>query len=696
MNKFFILGAFLPLSLLGERLETVIVEAYESDVDNYKEAKFFSTYSKDIITKYELDEEGVSNIKDALKNVSNVNVKNLGTFTKTLSIRGFSGGRVSSVVDGVKLSNHGITMGGTGEIGLVDSSSVEKIEVIKGSPSVIHDPGAIGGMVKIKTIGKMKGKKNKVKLKYNFLKDEAYKLDKHSSLVETKYQNLYFKVYASKSNSKNLNVKNKRKLQDIIDDTNYKDERVGTSFELHDLGYESDSYGGNFNYQINPNTSIFFKTSDYKGKDITSAYGNSEFSRVFRYDKYNREDWSIGINTDDYLGSDHINIFYNEQEVFRMTKNNIFSTNKVKLNSKTIKLDTEYTLGKILLNSGIEFIRDNAKTATYSKQDYTALFLSGDYVLNNWTFSAGLRYNNYKVTQNLLPGRNIDVAYDLVGVSGLLKEPLKDDSFNYSTGILYSFNEANNVAFNYSKSYRYPSLYERFAFSPFIGGGKDMKPEEANNFELSYKYLEKDLDFNIALFYSDFSTYNSIYERRNLKNQAFFESCRDDPNCDPYDDKNEGKIFDIYSIFGSFDDVNSYGFEFDINKRIPDYNTELNFSVGMTKISDAKKKFGNEVLNKKFNQEPLEFNFSATKKFDYYLKPKLKLKVRHVTNSSNVDDFKAFTTSDLYFSGRYKYVSINMGIKNITDEVYHEPYMLLDGTKRSFFINFGINFETLF
>ncbi len=627
MNKLFILGAFLPLYLLGEKLAPVTIKAYEFDVERYKEEKFFSTYSKDFILKEDIKEEGISNIKDALKNISNVNVKNLGTFTKTVSIRGFSGGRVSSVVDGVKLSNHGITMGGGGELGLVDSSSIEKVEVIKGSPSVVYDPGAIGGVVKVKTLGNIDGKKDKLNFKYNFLKDEAYKLNKHSGSIEAKYKKLYLKLYGSKSDSENLNVKNKNKLQDIIDDTNYEEERVGTAFELHDLGYQSDSYGANIAYKINPNINIFLKKSDYEGGNITSAYGTADFSRVFHYDEYNREDWSIGLQTNEYLNSNYINIFYNEQNIFRMTRNNKFNANEVELKSKTTKIESEYTLGDTLVNFGTQLVKDDAKTATYSEQKYIALFLSGEYIVKNWNFTTGLRYNHYKVTQNLFPGQNKDTAYDLVGVSGVLKEPLEDDSLNYSAGILYSFNEANNMAFNYSKSYRYPSLYERFAFSPFIGGGEDMKAEEANNFELSYKYLEKDLNFNITLFYSDFSTYNSTYQRRNLKNKAYFETCRDDSDCDPYDVENEDKIFDIYTIFGSFDDVNSYGFEFDIGKKIPEYNTEFNFSVGMTKVSDAKKKFGDTVLTKEFNQEPLEFNFSAMKKFDYYLKPKLKLKI---------------------------------------------------------------------
>lgn len=696
--KFLLLGAFLPLVVCAnEELDTIYIEDNASKQETYKQSQFFSTYSKDIITKDNILESGISNTKDALKDISNVKVKNLGTFSKTLSIRGFSGERVVSVVDGVKISNHGITMAGGGELGLIDTSSIEKIEVIKGSPSVIYDPGAIGGVVRVSTIKDISKLKDRVGVKYNYLNDTAYRLDKHSSAIEAKYKSLYFNIFGSKSDSKNLNVKDKEKLQDIIEDTNIKDERTGTEFELHDLGYQSKGYGGMLGYEINPCINIFIKGANYEADDITSAYGSVDFARVFHYDKYSKKDWSIGINTKEYLKSNYINAFYAKQNIYRMAKSNSLSALEVELDSQTAKLQSQYDLGKLFLTSGGQFTKDDAKTATYSHQDYIALFLSGEYILSDkWTFSSGIRYNHHKVTQDLFPGQNRDTAYDLVGVSGVIDKPLKDDAFNYSAGIIYSINSYNNIAFNYSKSYRYPSLYERFAFGAFIGGGEEMKPEEANNFEISYKHLEEDFDYNLALFYSDFSTYNGVYEKKKLKNKTALEICNQDPKCNPYDGaENEDRIFETYNIYGSFNNVKSYGFEFDINKRFLKYKTEVGFSASMTKISDAKKSFDTIILEKKFNQEPIELSFYLSKKFDYIFNPTIKLKLRHVTNSVNVDDFSPFTVADIYLSAKYKFVNINAGVKNITNEIYHEPYMILDGTKRSFFINFSINYDSL-
>lgn len=700
MNKTLILllGVFPLISYSSEELETILIQKNLDIKKAYKQEQFYKTYSQELITKQDIQEEGISNTKDALKNISNIKVKDLGSFNKTLSIRGFSGERVISIVDGVKLSNHGITVAGGGELGLIDPSSIEKIEVIKGNPSVVYDPGAIGGVVKVTTIKNLSQVKDKIKLKYNYLNDESYKLNKHSGFIETKYKDFYFNIFSSKSDSKNLNVKNKNKLNGIINNTNLNDERTGTVFELKNLGYQSKDYGGMLSYSINPQTNLFFKGNNFKAENITFAYGSTT-PRVFHYDEYTKKNWLIGLNTKEYLKSNYINLLHSNQKIYRMTKTSLDTRGEVQLDSKTSKIEAQHTIEDVLLTSGLEYTKDKAKTLTYSKQNYLALFLNGEYILNKWSFITGLRYNNYKVTQDLLPGKNPDIAYDLVGVSGVIKEPLKDDALNYSAGILYSFNEYNNLGFNYSRSYRYPSLYERFAFDTFIGGGANMKPEEANNFEISFKHLEDNFDYRLSLFYSDFDIYNSLYKRTTIKNKAALEECNKDPKCDPFDsDINERRIFESNFIYDSFDDIKSYGFEFDINKRLQNYHTEFGFTVGMTKKSDAIKQFSGKKYNFQLVQEPIEFSTYIKKSFLYKYNPWIKLKIRHVTNSVDVDQeggFSPFTVADIYFGAKHKTISINAGIKNISDKIYHEPYMPLDGTKRSFFINLGINFETL-
>lgn len=700
MNKALclLLGVLPLITCAEETLEEILVQKNQDTKKEYKQEQFYKTYSKELITKQDIKEEGISNTKDALKNISNVKVKDLGSFNKTLSIRGFSGERVVSVVDGVKLSNHGITVAGGGELGLVEPSTIEKIELTKGNPSVIYDSGAIGGVVEVSTIKNVSSMKDKIKLNYNYLNDASYKLNKHSGLFETKYKDFYISVFSSKNDSKNMNVKNKEKLEKIIENTNYVDERINTPFELENLGYKSKNYGGMLSYSINEQTDVFFKTNDFKAEDMSFAYGSST-PRVFHYDEYSKKNHILGLKTREYLNSNYINFLHSKQKIYRMTKTSLDSRGEVSLDSSDSKIQSQYTIKDLLLTMGLQYTKDKAKTLTYSQQDYKALFLSGEYLFDNWTFTSGLRYNKYKVTQSLLPGKNPDVAYDLVGVSGVIKEPLNDDAFNYAAGILYSFNDSNNLAFNYSKSYRYPSLYERFAFDTFIGGGAEMKAEEANNFEISFKHLEEDFDYNLVLFYSDFSTFNRIYKRSTIKNPIALEECNNDSKCEPLDgDVNERRIFESNYIYGTFDDVKSYGFEFNVNKYFKDYKTELGFTTGMTKISDASKTFSNKTYKYENTQEPIEFSAYIKKRFTYKYNPWLKLKVRHVTDSIKVEQdggFSPFTVADIYLGAKYKFFSLNAGIKNLTNKVYHEPYMPLDGTKRSFFINLSISYEGL-
>jgi len=557
LNVSLILGVIAPLNVIAiDSLDTILVKEHDNTKVEYNENKFYKSYSSELITKDDIEEESVSNVKDAIKKISNVKIKDRGSFEKSISIRGLSGERVVSIVDGTKMSNHGISMGGGGELALIESSSVEKIELIKGSPSIIYDPGATGGIVKVTTFKNTNELKNKVKLKHTYLNNSGYKLIKNSTKFEVKYNQFYINANIATTNSDGISVKNKEKLQKVIDETNDRDERGGTKYELKNLGYESDSKNLLVNYNINDKTNIFYKTYDTKNKNISSIYGVFE-PKIFHKDKYNIKGDTFGIRALDFYNFSKIDFLNSNMNTYKLTVGNNKVENVVELDSNTKKLSMEYPLEEILFLGGIERTYDKARTYTYSEQTYNALYLSSEYIKDKWSFSLGARSNHYKVTQTLMEGQNPDTAKMLVGVSGIIDKPIKNNKVNYSSGIIYNFNDETNIAFNYSRTYRYPSLYERFAFGGgLVGGGSDMKPEEANNFELSWKYLDDSFSYNVALFQSNFNTYNTLRDHKRLKDEYIgdpdeMDKCWDDDNCNP---------FETQYIFTSFNDVTSRGF----------------------------------------------------------------------------------------------------------------------------------------
>lgn len=703
MNKRALLGG-LPLVFLlpvhAETLESITVHGDLGSKRDRLEDSFYKSYSLEVLTKEEMEEESAIDIKSALQSLPGVKVKESGSFSKDLEIRGLGGDRVISVVDGVKLVNQGMTHSGGGELGLIDPSTVETIELVKGSPSVIYDPGATGGVISISTLKDIKAMEDKVKVKYNYQYDDGYWLNKNTLFLEGKYKDFYSSLNYSITDSKGRNVKDTEKLQKTLDRTNAKDERYGTDFMLSDLGYESKSYSYVGGYQVNDRLSVYLRKSNYTAEDISFTHGSST-STVFHYDEYERDALSGGFKFEDVLGMDKIDLTYSDQEIIKVIQTNVLNKDTQTVESDTFKIDASKRIDAFELLVGAEYAKDEAKTYTFSNQEYLATYLNGTYDLEHLLFNAGVRYNHYRVEQEIEPGRNLDTIHDLVGVSGVLEEPLTDDAFTYALGVTYLMTESQNLAFNYSRTYRYPSLYERFAFDNFIGGGADMEAEEADSFELSWKYLDDTFFSSLTFFYTKFDTYNDVYEYRKIKDVSFLRECNEDPDCDPFDDDvNENKIFSTFLKYATFHDVVNRGFEFTMLKQFEAQEIELGFNTSLSDLSDGELDLANAVepMMITFDQDPLEFSAHIKKDFVSSYEPWVRLRVRHVTNSPEVkqqDGFDPFTVANLYFGFRYKDFVFNGGIRNLSDEVYNEPYMGLDGVKRTFFMNASISFEKL-
>lgn len=685
-------------NIYAETLEEISVEAENDLKKNYKEESFYKSYSSDLVTKEDLKEKTITNVKDAIKHISNVRVKDTGSFGKNLSIRGFSSDRVTTVVDGMKIGNQGLTRMGGGEVGLVDVSDIETIEVIKSSPSVIYDPGATGGVVKIDTLKNVSKLEDMLSLEYNYLLDSGYKQNKHTIKLEGKYKKAYVKASFSKNNSKDRAVKDKNKMQKILDRINAEEERLNTPFEVTDLGYESENKNFLFNYDFTDEISAYINTYNYDAKDITNTYGSAD-PIVFHYDDFIRKGLTAGIQTNNLLKSQTIDLTYSSQEIEKKGKRNIFQYDST-LESKQFNLISTYVLSNNLLTFGAEIINDDSTTYVNAEQKYKALFLNDEIHLDKFIINSGIRYNNYDVSKKMIAGQNTDIQDDLVGVSGSSKTQKKDSAFNYALGVTYLFDDENNVAFNYSKTYRYPSLHERFVFDGgFVGGDFNLEAEEANNFELSWKYRNDTLSSSFAIFYSDFSTYNSLYTHKIKKSEQALQDCLSTPSCNPLDGgTQESKIFDSVYKFATFDDVKQKGFEYKIEKEFEKQNVLASFNAGYTDITDSILNIDGVSLNVPHINNPLEFGFSIRKGFESKYKPWIKLEGRHVTNYKKVeqkDGFKPFSVFDLYFGWKIKNMTFNAGVRNILDKVYHEPYSPLDGIERSFLFNVTIPFRKI-
>lgn len=98
----------------------------------------------DVVRKSEMQQTGANTVMDIITKVSGVNAITTGPLISRPVIRGLSGNRILTVVDGVRFETqqwddeHGI---GINELG------VDRIEIVKGPASLLYGPEAMGGVI---------------------------------------------------------------------------------------------------------------------------------------------------------------------------------------------------------------------------------------------------------------------------------------------------------------------------------------------------------------------------------------------------------------------------------------------------------------------------------------------------------------------------------------------------------------------
>lgn len=140
-------AATLPAVAHAEDAETIIVSANRTQQSTSEVAQ-----SVTVITLDDIATRQSAGVADLLRSVPGITVTSnggLGT-TTSVNIRGAESDQTVALIDGVKL-NDPSTPGGGFNFGNLLTGNIERIEVVRGSQSVLWGSQAIGGVVNIVT-----------------------------------------------------------------------------------------------------------------------------------------------------------------------------------------------------------------------------------------------------------------------------------------------------------------------------------------------------------------------------------------------------------------------------------------------------------------------------------------------------------------------------------------------------------------
>ena len=105
-----------------------------------------------VVERREIERANLNTIGDVFRDLPGVTTANEGPFQVRPRIRGLESNRVLILVDGERLNNTRTSTSNSGiEVGLVDVDQIERVEVARGSGSVLYGTDALAGTINIIT-----------------------------------------------------------------------------------------------------------------------------------------------------------------------------------------------------------------------------------------------------------------------------------------------------------------------------------------------------------------------------------------------------------------------------------------------------------------------------------------------------------------------------------------------------------------
>lgn len=476
---------------------TVLGQAQETEI-------FKNPASVSVIDRATLDKSAGQSVASYLRNIPGVQIIEDGV--ERISIRGENSRRVAIFIDGQKLTDHTEY----GQPLLIDPASIERIEVLRGSSSVVSGGRAIGGVVNIVT---KKGADKPLEISTQAGYFSATKGYRASTALSGSQSGFDYRLGVSRSELNDRATPKGRLKPSSTDDS---------SISAH-LGYQAGKHY------------IAAKAQRY---DVAAKmYWKQD---GFATDLPKRELNKVGLF---YQGDkltetlDKLKIDVYRQTVDRDFRNNVIvrvpmpppqpgMTRDIDSLSDdeqiTYGLNTQAELSLIDGHStvvGFEYEQDRLKA---SKTRLVTVSPSPPYPSSPAEYS----YDDASIdTASVFAQHTVPLAEDLTVSFGArhyyvkaehdksfeknTAQPRSDNSDNHTVGAMSLVWQASDdlvLRTNLSQGYVYPTLTQLFLTTSGGGGTKngsaDLKPEKSTTFELGARYDTSELLLDATLFYS--------------------------------------------------------------------------------------------------------------------------------------------------------------------------------------------------
>ncbi len=474
-------------SLIGILFSTSPLSAFAVDALNLDEvtvkANRFerkeseTTYASEIHTASQIQASGAATLLDFLAQQTSLNAVSTNKATASINLRGYGSENgnqnVVITVDGQRLNNIDSSSQLLAGIPL---SNIERIEISKGSGSVIYGDGATAGAIQIYT-------KNKTGVTVNA---SLGNFGQKNHAINAGFSEQYFDVSLALAHDSHDGFSKK-------DETGHKDQFTSNSqnvkVKIKPTDYLNFFVEGtssrNDTRFVNPLTKAEFEQNP---RQVT----NRPFSQTYTHQALDSDRWQVGAEYDvtekltfkaSHFREDKTSDFINFSSVFDY-------------NYEGNELNLRYADEQFSAIAGFQsFDGDRVATDNVTTKDNTAYFVSAEHkaawLAEGLTLSAGLR--SEKVDYVFKP----DVGQKLTQDEHLTA---------WDMGTNYKINPEISVFANYNRSFQAPDV-DRFFTTDFFAGVTTfngfIKPQKVKTFNAGLNYTVVNNRLKISVFRAD-------------------------------------------------------------------------------------------------------------------------------------------------------------------------------------------------
>ncbi len=492
------------------------------------------------VSKNELESTEPNSIADALSEKPGIDIARDGAWGTMVNVRGLSGQNLVYLVDGARIETSTNIAGG---LSLFDLNDIKKIEVIKGGLSTLYGTGATGGVVNIVT-------KQPEFERSLYLRGSA----------EYGYKNVNngysagLNLFAGNQNWKAKISAGKRKAGDT---------RIPNGY-LTNSGFEDYSYsfsGGVLplkNLEVDAEFQYFKATNvGIPGGAAFPPNAKATYPEALRKMFLLNTVWRNPFNFAKTISLKYYNQFIRRVvEIIPAQGKRVSPSSDHETNG--ITLQSELVFGKHYLITGFDFWQRTYEGIRETRNDIADVTIVDKPIPNSGFASAGLFFNDEIYLTNKLK-LNAGARYDYIRIKNeetnnplykivkgkkIYPSPIKDASFKAQTNyneswsgnlnLLYSVAKNIDLTFSLAKTFRSPSLEERFQYINLGGiiylGNPDLQPERSLSFNGGFRFYGKRFSAKVngfANFFNNLVIYDavvkdSLYKKSNVGKARYY------------------------------------------------------------------------------------------------------------------------------------------------------------------------------